>query len=129
MLFGLYSLLTQLSHHLLLSLPSLDDTSNSTLSIPQTALLTLRRTSRLIQPYLHPSHYHSQRGLLLERCVKYGWEVNLVQAVSEWDEREYARVRNGMRECLGRLLMLWDLLRKNGDVWMSTTSAFDIQRT
>ena len=127
-LFTLYTDLTQLSHFLLLSLPSLDDTSNATLSIPQTALGTIRRTCRLIQPYLHPSHYHSQRGLMLERCVKYGWEANLVMAVEEWDEREYVRVRNGMRECLGRLMMLWDLLRKNADAWLEQ-SAFDIQRT
>ena len=127
-LFSLYTQLSQLSHFLLLSLPSLDDTSNSTLSIPQTALGTCRRTCRLLQPYLHPTHYHSQRGLMLERCVKYGWEANLVLAVAEWDEREYVRVRNGMRECLGRLMMLWDLLRKNADAWLEQSAA-DIQRT
>ena len=127
-IFSLYTHLTQLSHFLLLSLPSLDDTSNSTLSIPQTALGSCRRTCRLLQPYLHPSHYHSQRGLLLERCVKYGWEANLVLAVQEWDEREYVRVRNGMRECVGRLMMLWDLLRKNADAWLEQSAA-DLQRT
>ena len=127
-LFSLYTHLTQLSHFLLLSLPSLDETSNATLSIPQTALGSCRRTCRLIQPYLHPTHYHSQRGLMLERCVKYGWEANLVIAVQEWDEREYVRVRNGMRECAGRLMMLWDLLRKNADALLEQP-AFDIQRT
>ena len=127
-LFALYGQLSALSHFLLLSLPSLDETSNATLTIPQAALGSCRRTCRLIQPYLHPSHYHSQRGLLLERCVKYGWEVNMVMAVEEWDEREYVRVRNGMRECVGRLMMLWDLLRKNADAWLEQP-AFDIQRT
>ena len=128
-LFSLYSLLTRLSHSLLLSLPSLDETSNATLSIPQTALMQCRHAARRLQPYLHPSHYHSQRGLLLERAVKYGWECNLVLAVQEWDEREYSRMKNGMRENVGRLMTLYDLLRKNADAWLLEQSAFDIQRT
>ena len=128
-LFALYTLLKELAHHLLLSLPSLDDTSNATLSIPQTALVTIRRTAHHILPHLHPPHYHSQRGALLERCSKYGFEVNMVAAVVEWDEREWMRVKWGMRECLGRLLMLWSMLRKNADVWGLEQSAFDIQRT
>lgn len=60
--------------------------------------------------------------------MKYGWEWNHVRAIEEWDEREWVRVRNGMRELRGRMLACWDLLRKNSDQLLKQTS-FSTQLT
>jgi hypothetical protein len=111
----LYSLLSSLSHWLHLSLPSLDDTSNSNLNIPQTAMRSVLRQQRFLAPLLSQSstQYAAQRAALLEQAVKYGWEENYVRAIEEWDDSEYVRLRNSMRELRGRMLVCWDFLTKH----------------
>ena len=129
LLLSLDALLRSLAHFLHLSLPAFDETSNSALSTPQTALAAVRRQQRHLHPWLTARlHYLAQRGVLVEKCVKYGWEWNHVQALREWDEREYVRWRNGMRELRGRMLGLYHLLHNNRDKLLQH-SAFQLQLT
>ena len=123
------SLLHELAHFLHLSLPAFDETSNSALSTPQTVLAAVRRQQRFVEPWLRARvQYLAQRGVMVEACIKYGWEWNHVQALSEWDEREWVRWRNGMRELRGRMLGLYHLLLNNRDKLLQH-SAYQLQLT
>ena len=73
---SLHDVLHALGHFLHLSLPALDDTSNSALNTPQSVLSAVRRQQRFLNPWLTARvHYLAQRASMVETCIKYGWEV------------------------------------------------------
>ena len=114
LLVELSALLQHLSHFLHLSLPAFDETSNAALNTPQAALSAVRRQQRYVRGWLGCRvQYLAARGAMLEKCVDKGWEWNHVAALAEWDEREWMRWRNGMRELRGRMVGLWCLLDNN----------------
>ena len=128
-LVSLSSVLHDVSHFLHLSLPAFDETSNSSLHTAQHALLAVRRQQRYVRGWLSCRvQYLAARGVMVEKCVEKGWEWNHVMALSEWDEREFQRWRNGMRELRGRMVSLVHLLNNNSAA-LQQHSSFDIMTT
>lgn len=97
-----------------MTLPDVGETSSHAVDVPIEAYTAIQLMLRFIRPQL-TSHiiYHSHRAKLQAKTVKYPNNQDYNESISQWDDREWSRTINLIRETRSRCIAAYDSLKKN----------------